>query len=293
LYLLVGIEFLIHNFSNNYLSFYNKLKKTFLYSILSFSPLIIIDTPWIIRNYITFNKFIPLQKDIYAEYYEDWYLEYMYFTKKIGESIVFWDKRSFGCYFEDFNEFGCEYKLPNRILGNNLTKEKIEEQKKLFLLLKKNPKDSLLKKRVIDGFRNLFNDYIKDHPYSYWIVPPIIHIKRFLFHSGSYYFPLHKNLPCYNVVHLIIKLVQSLLYYLCLILGFLGLLKLLFKDNKSFILLSIPTYTIIIICIVFLLDEFRYFHPSYPFLSFGMLFLFFDILYRFKIFKIFNSKKIN
>jgi hypothetical protein len=269
------------------LSFYDKLKKTFLYSILSFSPLIILDTPWIIRNYITFNKFIPLQKDIYAGYkYEDWYLEYSLFTIKIGESAVFWDKRSFGCYFEDFNEFGCEYELPNRILGNNLTKEKIEAQKKLFLLLKKNPKDSLLKKRVIDGFRNLYNDYIKDHPYSYWIVPPIIHIKKFLFHSGSYYFPLHKNSPCYNIIHLIIKLLQSLFYYLSLFLGFFGLLKLLFNDSKSFILFSIPMYTIIIICIVFLGDEFRYFHPSYPFLSFGMFFLFFDIFYRFKNFNL-------
>jgi hypothetical protein len=259
------------------------LKKTFISCLIVFLPMIVMDLPWILRNAITFHKFIPFQIDIYANYsYPEWYKYYRTFVKKIGESIVFWDKRSFACYFEDFNHLECEYKLPSRLLGKHLTEEKIEKQKKLFLRLKNNSGDTALQRVVIQGFKDLSEDFKKDHPYTYWLIPRIMHVKAFLFHSGSYYFPVRRDSPCFHIFHQGVKLFQSLLYYMCLIFGTIGLLIILNFRRNTYMFAFIPLFLIVFFPVILMASEFRYFHPAYPFLSLGFLYGLFKIKEKLK-----------
>ncbi len=283
LYVPLAVEILWHSLWKNRQAIKSALKKTFISCLIVFLPLMVMDLPWLLRNIVTFNKFIPFQMDIYASYnYQEWHKHYWTFVKKIGESVVFWDKRSFACYFEDYHDLECEYKLPARLLGKNLTEKKIEEQKRLFSELKRNPEDTSLARIVIEGFKSLSEDYRKDHPYTYWLTPRIMHIRTFLFHSGSYYFPVRKDSTCYHTFHYGVKIFQSLLYYMCLIFGTLGLFIIFNFQRNTYMFIFIPLFLILFFPVIFMASEFRYFHSAYPFLSIGLMYLVFKLIEKLK-----------
>lgn len=274
IFLLIGMEFL---WQHRHLKFFIGFKKIIVSTLLLLLPLITLNAPWTIRNYKLLNKFIPFQQNIYAGYnYTSANFAVSGFIQTIGESIVFWDKRSAGCYFEPQEGLPCEYKFPDRIFSANLTINKIEEARTTYLAYQKTPCDSL-DKLTIQKFNFLSETYKKENLFSYYFITPVMLCKNFLFHSGSYYLPIKKNSPCYHPWQWIIKLFQSMMYYLSLLIGFTGTVMMLRKNPTSFIIFSIPLYLIILFPLVLRATEFRYFHPAYPFLLIGLIYILFDI----------------
>ncbi len=269
LFLILGVEFI-------YYEYYHKNKdfvKTILRNTLLVScALIILSAPWIIRNYIVLNKFVPFQQDPYAGYnYSKADFAYRNFVTTIGESFIYWDKNSAGCYFE-FHNLPCEYQFPSRIFSKELTMDKIEETKSVYLKYQKNRSDSL-EKLTIEKFNNLTKIYKKENKLFYYFATPFILCKKFLIHSGSYYLPINKKSVCYHPYQWILKISQSLMYYLCLIFGFVGLVVLFRKDKKTYFILSIPLFLILLFPIILKGTEFRFFHMAYPFLLIGLCYI--------------------
>lgn len=249
------------------------LKKIVKQSLLIVLPLIIINAPWTIRNYMIFNKFIPFQQDIYAGYnYSPADDACRTFIQTIGESYLFWDKRSAGSYFKYNNPYPCDYKFPERIFAPGLTMYQIDDARQTYMDYQKNPSDSLEKQTIIK-FNKLSETYKTEHPFFYYLGTPLILCKNFLINSGSYYLPIEKKTKCYYSYQWAIKLSQSLMYYLCLIFGFAGIGIMLFVKPKSFIIFSIPVYLILFFPLILKRTEFRYFAPSYPFLLIGLTYI--------------------
>jgi len=223
------------------------------------------------------KKIVPFHQDIYAGYgFTPANFAVRNFIQTIGESIVFWDTKSAACYFEAPEGMTCDYNFPSRIFNSNLTFENIEEARTIYLNYKKNPSDSLAQ-LTISKFNLLSDNYKKDHAFAYYILNPMMLCKNFLIHSGSYYLPIKKDSACYHSYQWALKLFQSLLYYLSLVFGFLGIFLLSRKFKNSFIIISIPIYLIIMFPIYFKMTEYRYFSTAYPFLLIGVVCIFYLI----------------
>ncbi|MDW8301484.1 MAG: glycosyltransferase family 39 protein [Bacteroidia bacterium] len=255
-------------------NFVVSIKKTAAHGILFVIPLLMLNLPWTVRNYIIFKQFIPFQQNIYAGYdYTNANLSVRKFIQSIGESFIFWDKYSAGCYFEPRENLPCEYKIPQRILGPNLTIEKIEKAREVYLQYQKTPNDSL-ERIVVQKFDELTQMYKKDHPVFSTLGVPLMLIKKFLIHSGSYYLPIRKDFKCYKSYQFYLKISQSLLYYLCLTFGWLGTIVLLYKHRESFIIFTFPVFLCLLFPVFLRLTEYRYFHMAYPYLLVGLVQMF-------------------
>ena len=135
LFILIGLEFIKYEYKNFGHFFLKNISKNIL--LVSF-PLLILDAPWVVRNYIVFNRFIPFQQDASAGYnYSPAYLAEVDFITSIGESYVFWDKRSAGCYFESHRNFPCEYEFPKRIFDKSLTMQQIQDARNTYMEFQK------------------------------------------------------------------------------------------------------------------------------------------------------------
>ncbi|MFM7053475.1 MAG: glycosyltransferase family 39 protein [Bacteroidota bacterium] len=270
LFIAVGIEFLWFYRSHSLLKM---LKKTAVCSLCVFAPFFILNFPWTVRNYLVFQRFVPFQQDVNAGYgYSNATLSVYGFIQSIGESYVSWDKRSAGCYFEPVEGLPCEYEIPERILGPNLTMEKIQDARAVYASYMKSPNDSL-EQRTIAVFEGLTEAYESDHPISYHLLTPLVLVKHFLIHSGSYFMPISTSSSCFHMYQLAIKVLQSVLYYLALILGMAGLLLLFRKNGNSFLLILIPSYLVLFFPIFMARSETRYFHLAIPVLLIGLTYV--------------------
>ena len=244
-------------------------RKIVIQGILVSIPLFILDGSWTVRNYILLEKFIPFQQDIYAGYrFTDADKAYVAFLKNIGESYIYWDKKSAGSYFQGGNEFKSVFTFPARIFGQHITMKQIEDVKQTYMKYKQNGSDSL-EKQAINQFNFLSDNYRNDHLFFSRFGVPLILCKNLLINSGSYYLPIKQDSPCYHSFQFLIKIFQSFLYYFTLIVGSIGLIKMLFAIPNTFILALIPLYLILFFPLYLRQTEWRYFVPSYPFLSAG------------------------
>ena len=148
----------------------------------------------------------------------------------------------------------------------------MEEARNVYLEYQATPNDSL-NSLTVQKFNTLSEIYKKESAFSYYFVKPFILCKHFLFHSGSYYLPISENSVCYHSYQWLLKLSQSVLYYLALIFGFIGSFLLFRKNSKSFMIVAIPMYLILLFPIILARTEFRYFHLAYPFLLIGLTFM--------------------
>lgn len=270
LFIAVGIEFLW--FYRSQKLFY-LIRKTVVCSICVFAPFFIINLPWTVRNFIVFQRFVPFQQDVNAGYgYSNATLSVYSFIQSIGESYVSWDKRSAGCYFEPVEGLPCEYEIPDRILGPNLTIEKIQDARSMYGSYLRSPNDSL-ELRIIEVFNGLTEAYKLDHPISYHVITPLVLVKHFLIHSGSYFMPISTSSPCFHTYQMAIKFIQSVLYYAALIFGMVGLILLLRKNGNSYLILLIPIYLVLFFPIFMARSETRYFHLAFPVLLIGLTYL--------------------
>lgn len=238
-------------------------------SIMFFIPLALLLLPWIIRNYNVYHKFVPMQIDLVAgEYFPQSHFAYRKYISAWGESFQSWDKRSAGSYFEPKYKTGSEFVFPDYVFTTNYSMKEIEAVKDQFVIVWKTRNDSLDKDLIVK-FNAMTDEFIKEKTFRYYIISPLLRIKKFLGHSGSYYLPINKKFPSYKSYQLLLKLLQSTLYYFTLIVGMIGLIYLSINNKNNYILLAIPS--LLILFFVFYMKDicFHYFAHSYPILVMG------------------------
>src|SRR5581483_11811688 len=96
-------------------------------------------------------------------------------------------------------------------------------------------KDSVIRRKTSDYILASCGvykqDYISHNTFSYWVIKPIRDFKYLAIFSGTGYLPMPAFSQC-SLLEKGIKLVFTVLYYIILICGFLGVLKLfLIKRN--------------------------------------------------------------
>jgi len=240
--------------------------------LLFVTPIVLLDFPWIIRNYITFERFIPAQSDIYAGTCDRVCRAYRDFAKIAGGIWhAYQAPHSFACYFESDYPSKCSFRFPFYMLGDKLNIKEIEKVKALYARYKENRQNPLLQDSVIQAFSRLSSYYRQDHPYLYWLYPRLITLKSFLIHTATFYSPTYEK----GVERLgkflfwVVKSTQAFLYWIALIGGFIGLIRLTIKRKESYILLFIPVYLIGLFPVYLMTQETRYFYAAYPMLLIG------------------------
>jgi hypothetical protein len=264
-FLPVGIFFLVERKMN----LRDHLIKVIFKSVLVSLPLFVFLTPWAIRNYQLLHQFIPLQINATAGYnYSKSELAFRKYVTAWGGNIIFWEANSAGCYFMPRENVPCNFQMPAHAFTKNYGATEVEEVRARFVQLQQSYSDSL-DAAVADSFLRMFSEYKSEKPFEYYLRAPAMLTYKFLAHSGSYYLPIHGGNPCYSSFQLPLKAVQSLCYWLCLLVGVPGII-LLGYHKRNLILPFIPLILIIVFPIVLKTAEARYFRTVEPVLLIGI-----------------------
>ena len=225
-------------------------------------PMILLLSPWVIRNAVVFNRFIPLQDDMQAGYkYSESYYAMWDFIAAWGGSIQSWDKRAAGCIFEPRFNQDCTFEYPDYVFTSKYNFEDLEQlrQEYIEVCLSFNADED---RAVASKFGQYKDAFIKEHPLRYYLLAPLQLSFEMIFHSGSYNIATIGS-GWLKWPSLLFKIMQSILYYLMLLLGVFGLLRFL---QSPFILNLIFTPCIILVLFGMILKapEFRFFIHAYP-----------------------------
>ena len=259
--------------------------RSFLVNTIFFLlPFLCLDGIWVIRNYETHGRFIPLQKHTFWAPTQSNYIPDLYeFMHSFGGSIAHW---------EPGGEVGFFY--PGRVPGS-----KKEISLPTWIYTSRFNYDSMVSLRneinfyhsIAEGkLKDSLNQQLKSKIGSYTISvreekPFVYHIRsrlhsswRYLLNSPTYYLfhqdfdilPLHKKL---------IVCFYWILYFIVLIGGAVGIILMIVQGirEKKFDLLGIALsggYLATVFPFVFKMDEPRYFVNGYPFFVLSLIFLY-------------------
>ena len=248
-------------------------------SILVAMPIFLMLLPWTLRNYIRYEKIIPLQINATAGYnYNSADLAFRKFVTAWGGDFIHWEKTSAGCYFIPNPTIHCEYRIPAYAYSSQYDSSDIEKVRTKYILLQKNY-STKLEKEVAADFNSLTKSYINEKPFQFYIYAPLRLAKKFLIHSGSYYLPIHSGNPCYHSWQLALKIIQSLFYWVSLIVGIPGTI-LIAQRSKNYILPFIALGIIILFPFVLHFAEARYYRTVEPLLYLAFVYVFYDVFKR-------------
>lgn len=260
-------------------------KKLLKNIVLFILPFILFDGLWLNRNYHKYNRVIPLQAYYdYPALTNSYYGPLSDFIKSWGGSFTWWDPsaeiRWFGVreapsggveVLEDKN-----VSLPKYIYTSKFNYDTLVALKKQLAYYMANAPvthdDSIKMKPLLSTIRSKLFLYTysiqQERPLLYYIVAPVVTMKKFLVHSGTYNLfstPADKL----GVFDYVVKIFYSLLYIAVVLFGFGGILLLLkqsFTFKPAVLITCIVAYTIFMYCMVFRYCESRYFVPAYPFM---------------------------
>ncbi|SKC43784.1 hypothetical protein [Ohtaekwangia koreensis] len=276
LFIPIGIQFLQEIKDIQWITLRRIIAKTLIIS----TPLIILLSPWTIRNYTLYKRLIPLQINSTAGYnYTNAELAFRRFVTAWGGDFIHWEKTSAGCYFIPNPEIPCEFKMPAYAYTSKYSQTDIDSLRAKFIRLQKHYTEPL-DKEVTATFDRFTREYKNEKPFQSHIIAPNRLISEFLVHSGSYYLPIHSANPCFHPLQLSIKLSQSLLYWMSLIIGIPGII-LLSARNKNYLFAFTPISLIILFPIIFHFTEARYFRTVEPVLYTGASYLLLEVYKRF------------
>ncbi len=254
---------------------YNSIGFLLSRALIFILPVIILDLPWIIRNYIIFHRLMPFQLSTFYAASQECTTYISIARQVITFTDAYYACPNALCYYETHPDSQCSRRFPRYILGKKLNMEEIQ---KINMIHRKyaysDSSDKEAGNLLIQSAKKMLEYYKMDHPYTYWLWPRLYVLKKFLIHGGTFYFPpFHKGIRELNpLLFISLKLLQSGLYWFCLILGTLGLFYLFILRSYTSYLLLIPLYLIFFFCAIFLHYESRYFFASYPILLLGAVF---------------------
>ena len=234
-------------------------------------PISLIDLPWIVRNFITFRRFIPTQSDLSAGTCDRVCVARRNFAKIAGGILHNYPgSNSMVCYFENIDYSRCLFRFPSYMLGEKLNIKEIEKVKYLYIRYKQNPNIPSLEDSVVNAFYNLVSYYRQDHPYLYWLYPRLISLKMFFIHGHAMYTSYQESVKKVGKIpYLTFRIIQGSIYWIGLVIGFIGLIFLVRKKRETYMLLLIPVYLTLLFPIYAITHEARYFYAAHPILLVG------------------------
>lgn len=232
-------------------------------------PLLILLLPWTIRNFMASEDFIPLQKNAQAGYfYPQAELKLRALIASWGEDHTWWERTSAGCVFF-FEEEKCDFEFSKDVLLAHDKAELLRIGKEIQHLRKNYSWQKDLE--VSQKIEELISDYKEAFPFNYYFVSRMKLFQQFLFHKGTYHLPFFRQSKCFSYFQLAILAMQSVLYWINLIAGTLGLLYLVKKTEIGVYLVFIPLLLVLLFPLIFGHIEWRYFHHAYPILGVGVM----------------------
>lgn len=231
--------------------------------ILPFFTILFIST-WTIRNYSITNEIIPLTEKYSGYFYPQSTIDFRKYMAVQGESAEYWDYDALSSYFYYPEKSKYSSQKVNILISPKKT-EKIRSHFKNILNQQLNLEEE---EEVINILNEEIIKYKNNSSFSLLIFNKIKLVKKFIFHSGSFYLPIVRNSICNNSFDWTFKLFQSLLYYVITISGLFGLL-IVKKSPIIYYLLFIVTFLIVFFCFIIEFIELRYFYYSFPSLVIG------------------------
>lgn len=240
LYPILGFYFIFLSFKehdNFNIAFRLLCKRVLVFAV----PLLVLLTPWTVRNYTLLNKFVPLQINPYAGYdFSQSRFAMRRFISAFGDSYIFWEPNSAGAFFFS-SPLGKDYKVPKFVL-ETIPMDTINVLRKRFRaegLVSGTRQDSLLA-HVLLGYRKKLQE---EHWWQTHIFNRIKITQKFVINNGTWYLPFSWQEA--NLGQKILKLTQSILYLGTLFMGFLGFFFIRDKTIR-FIIYLIPLLLIIV-----------------------------------------------
>jgi len=239
-------------------------KKTLLASCLFLSTFVAVEGAWVLRNYIVYERIIPLTKSEYLPTYEDTYVPTERFVQTWGGGVA----RDYltldfsnvpDIYTSQFNADSLKMLHTLKVMDNTLT-----------------PAEKVQNHQLIIAKINRYTQSIKhERPWLYYVKAPLSQLQQFLYMPRIWYILFFVKNCGTQIWHF-----YSFLYNFILYTGFLGMFLLvlkLVKEPLKFLLTIIPLYTIIIHPIILRKPEYRYFIPALPFLILCSIYALFRI----------------
>jgi len=271
--IIIFIHFLKHH---PQFSFFNNFKRVLLFVI----PFIVFETLWIGRNYIEFNRFIPLETSL-SESYGDFglYGKAALGIRKLinsygGDSAEFREgSDAWWFHHAEDSELDSFY-FPKWIFEiEDVEKKTLIEIRNLYHISIKNQESELGYQANLEAESlaiQIAENIKSGVPFRYYFLNNLIRTKRFIFTNGTYLLPL-PSFSEMTILQKLIKLFYYVMYFIVLVAGLIGIiLRFAIIDDwrdLSF-MLSLSLFLSLIIAVVFVGDiiENRYFISMYPFL---------------------------
>ncbi len=220
---------------------------------------------WISRNYIHFNRFIPLAEGGFRDGKR---LALMNLMSAWGFDFIDWNSNAeILVFLKPLNITHLKPKytkvedLPTYIYTSAYN---IDSLKNIQLSFSINRIHDTIITEKLKLYKQVF---IQEKPFYYYVIAPLRLIKNFLFHSGTYNIS-NKVFSQQPLFSQFLKICYSLLYYFILLIGLLAYFWLLNKkDARIFLIMVIPIYIIILFSFAIRAIEYRYFITAYPFLT--------------------------
>ena len=247
-----------------------------LYSIFLMGlPFLIIDTAWIIRNYIQHNRIVPLTTTQYPLDLElTYYNELMGFVIAWGGDRTWWKPDAeIRWFINNEKEFGPYTKdLPNNIYTAEFNRDSLLRIKELIKRIEDPTTDSIDRTQATNTVRMNLKKFTasirQEKPFLFHFKSKVYLAQKFVVHSGTP-FLFQTKFDELNDFKKILKIGYSLLYVLVMTLGSMGIILMLFKlKNLPVGFLLFPALSLYLLLIHPFLGhvEFRYLVPTYPFM---------------------------
>jgi len=256
-------------------------------SILLFIlPFMIFESLWIGRNYIQFNKFIPLEISLSESYgnfgiYGKAALGIRKLISSYGGDTAEFRKGSDAWWFHHAqNKEIDQFEIPTWVLSiDGISEKSFIEIRELYQISISNSNNEIGVNANNDAelLAIQLAEQIKlNAPFRYYFLNNLIKLRRFIFTNGTYLLPL----PQFSEMNVFQKMVKIFYYFFYFSVTLTGLLSLFisFKfdwiKNNLAIQVTASLLLSIIIAIIFFGDvvENRYFITTFPFLlAFGTL----------------------
>jgi hypothetical protein len=229
-------------------------KKLFKNSLLFLLPLVLVDGAWIIRNYIYYQRIIPLTKTVYLPYYDQVYVPSDQFVQAWGGGVA-----------RDYKNLDFTG-VPDYIYTSEFNADSLKIINKLKLAdYRVSPEQKEINHKLIVKKLTAYTQSIRNEkPLLYYVKAPLLQASGLLKISRVWYF-----LFFVKKLGSIIWYFYLILYYAVIYLGSGGMLllaKKCIKEPMMCFIAIIPLYTIVTHSFILRLSEYRYFVPAFPYM---------------------------
>lgn len=248
----------------------NGTKRAILSSVFFLMPFIVFESAWLIRNYVSLNKVIPLNSGTaqYGKLYSDGWIESRKLIFLWGDQAAYFEP-GIGQWFHQGKELPEYINLKDHIVPDYYGIDDIIKLRELHLSsLEINDEQEFqaMDSSVVTAALEMQRAFVENHPFRAYVVAPLLGLKRLVITSGSSYFPL-PNISNLSIFGKVFKFFCAGMYYSILFLGAIGLLY-LFKREKLiaaiFSMIILSTAAVLIFYSV--IQEARYFIHVYALL---------------------------